>query len=239
VSHPTFTVYPAPAGNNTGTAVVVLPGGGYSILAITHEGEDVCKWLNTIGVTGVLLKYRVPRREGLEMHHAPLQDVQRTISLVRKRAGEWKIDPDRIGVLGFSAGGHLAAKALTSADEPRTYPVKEEIDSVSCRPNFGVLVYPAYLQSETDPNAVNPGIKVTKDTPPVFMVIAHDDSRFSPGNALFYLALQRAGVSAELHIFARGGHGFGMKKIGEEVENWPALAGNWMRAMGFLGEEVK
>jgi acetyl esterase/lipase len=239
VSQPTITVYPAPAGNNTGATVVVCPGGGYSILAITHEGEDVCKWLNSIGVTGVLLKYRVPRREGLEKHHAPLQDVQRAISLVRKNAEEWKINPGQIGVLGFSAGGHLAALALTTADEPRTYPAKPEIDSVSCRPNFGVLVYPAYLQSETDPNALAPDIRVTKDTPPVFLAIAHDDSRFSPGNALFYLALQRAGVPAELHIFAKGGHGFGMKKTGEEIAKWPMLAGNWMRVMGFLGDSAK
>ncbi|MCB1065894.1 MAG: alpha/beta hydrolase [Verrucomicrobiae bacterium] len=236
VSNPTMTVYPAPADKNTGAAVVVCPGGGYSILAISHEGTDVCEWLNSIGVNAILLKYRVPRREGLEKHHAPLQDVQRTISLVRQRAAEWKIDPDRIGVLGFSAGGHLATMALTTAKEPRTYPANPGIDTVSCQPNFAVLVYPAYLQDDADPKKISPEIKVTKDTPPVFMVIAHGDKRFAPGNALFYLALAEAGPSAELHIFAKGGHGFGMKKIGEEVESWPTLARNWMRTMGFLGE---
>lgn len=239
VSTPTLQVYPAPADNNTGAAVLVCPGGGYGILAITHEGEQVCEWLNSIGVTGVLVKYRVPRREGLDKHHAPLQDVQRALSLVRGRAAEWKIDPKKIGVLGFSAGGHLATMALTAYNEPRTYPAKEEIDGVSCRPDFGILIYPAYLKSEADPNALSPEIKVTKDTPPVFMTIAHGDKTFVEGNALLYLALQRAGVSAELHIFAKGGHGFGMKKINEEVEKWPVFAGNWMRAMGILGADTK
>lgn len=235
VAAPTLQVYPAPADNNSGAAVVVCPGGGYNILAITHEGEQVCEWLNAIGVTGILLKYRVPRREGLEKHHAPLQDVQRAISLTRGKAAEWKIDPNKIGVLGFSAGGHLATMALTAHGAPRTYPARPEIDGVSCRPDFGILIYPAYLKSETDPNALSPEIEVTPDTPPVFMTIAHGDKAFVEGNALLYLALQRAGVPTELHIFAKGGHGFGMKRIGEEVEKWPQFAGNWLRAMGFLG----
>lgn len=239
VATPTMQVYPAPADKNTGAAVVVCPGGGYNILAITHEGEQVCEWLNSIGVTGILLKYRVPRREGLEKHHAPLQDVQRAISLTRGKAAEWKIDPKKIGVLGFSAGGHLATMALTAYDAPRTYPTKPEVDGVSCRPDFGILIYPAYLKSEADPNALSPEIKVTKDTPPVFMTIAHGDKSFVEGNALLYLALQRAGVSAELHIFAKGGHGFGMKKINEEVEKWPGFAENWMQAMGFLGTRTE
>ncbi|MCB1077921.1 MAG: alpha/beta hydrolase, partial [Verrucomicrobiae bacterium] len=236
VSQPTYTVYPAPADKNTGAAVVVCPGGGYNILAITHEGEQVCEWLNSLGVTGVLLKYRVPRREGKEKHHAPLQDVQRAISLVRGQAETLKIDPKRIGVLGFSAGGHLATMALTAYDAPRTYLEKADIDRVSCKPDFGILVYPAYLKSETNPNELSPEIKVTKETPPVFMVVAHGDKSFVEGSPLLYLALQRAGASGELHVFAKGGHGFGMKEIGEEVQNWPTFAGNWMRTMGFLGD---
>jgi len=234
VSNPTITVYPAPEDKANGAAVVVCPGGGYSILAITHDGSDVCKWLNSIGVTAVLLKYRVPRRKDLEKHHAALQDAQRAVSLVRKNAGEWKIDPDRIGILGFSAGGHLSATALTNADQERSYPADEKIDSVSCQPNFGILVYPAYLKNEEDPNQLAPEIRVTEKTPPTFLVVAHDDKRFVEGSALFCLAARRANVDSELHIFAKGGHGFGMKEIDEEVVKWPEMAGNWMRTMGFL-----
>lgn len=237
VSQPAITVYPAPKDKNTGAAVVVCPGGGYGILAISHEGSDVCEWLNSIGVTAVLLKYRVPRREGLAKHHAPLQDAQRAVSLVRKNAVEWKIDPDRIGILGFSAGGHLAATALTNADQDRTYPTDPEIDSISCQPNFAILVYPAYLTAEgDDPNQLAPEIKVTKDTPPTFLVVAHGDRRFVEGSALFYLAARRANASSELHIYGKGGHGFGMKPIEEEIVKWPGMAGNWMRAMGLLGK---
>ncbi len=234
VSQPTLTFYPAPADTNSGATVVVCPGGGYNILAISHEGTQVCEWLNSIGVNAALLKYRVPRRDGLEKHHAPLQDAQRALSLVRQHAGKWKIDPDRVGILGFSAGGHLATMALTSGKAPRTYKEDPKIDATNCQPNFAILVYPAYLQDEKNPDKLSPEIKIDKDTPPVFMVIAHGDKRFVQGNALLYLELARAGASAELHIFAKGGHGFGMKHIGEEVQNWPQLAGNWMQAMGFL-----
>lgn len=236
VSQPTITLYPAPADNNTGAAVLVCPGGAHNILAITHEGEQVCEWLNGIGVNAILLKYRVPRREGLDKHHPALQDAQRAMSMVRKNAADWKLDPDRIGILGFSAGGHLSIMTLTTPSDQRTYPLNPEIDSVDCRPNFALPIYPAYLKSESDPNRLAPEIQVTKDTPPVFMVIAHGDKSFVEGNALFYLAMRRAGASAELHIFAKGGHGFGMKKIGEEIEKWPALAENWLRTMGYLGD---
>src|SRR4029077_5737538 len=144
VSDPTITIYRAPREKNTGAAVVAFPGGGYSILAMDLEGTEVCEWLNSIGVTGVLLKYRVPKRTGLEKHTAALQDAQRSVGLVRSRAKEFGIDPQRIGVLGFSAGGHLAAALSTSALD-RTYPSVDELDKVSCRPDFSVLIYPAYL----------------------------------------------------------------------------------------------
>lgn len=235
VSHPTIRFFPAPEEKNTGVTVMVCPGGGYSILAISHEGTQVCEWLNSIGVNAVLLKYRVPRRAGLEKHHAPLQDAQRALSLARKNAKEWKINPDQIGILGFSAGGHLSAATLTNADQPRTYPTKPEIDEFSCQPNFAILVYPAYLQSEDDPNRLPPEIRVTKDTPPVFLVAAHGDKAWAESSVILYLAMKRAGASAELHLFAKGGHGFGMKPIEEEVGNWPALAEKWMREMEILG----
>ena len=182
VSKPTIAFYPAPADKNTGAVVVVAPGGGYGILASKHEGSDVCTWLNGIGVNAVLLKYRVPRRKNLEKHHAPLQDAQRAVSLVRSRAAEWKIDPKRVGFLGFSAGGHLTATVLTS-DGSVSYS-KDPVDKHSPIPNFGVLIYPAYLKNEKDPNALVPEVKVTKSTPPSFVVVAHGDKRFVEGSAL-------------------------------------------------------
>ena len=232
VSKPTITFYPAPADKNTGAVVVVAPGGGYGILASKHEGSDVCTWLNGIGVNAVLLKYRVPRRKNLEKHHAPLQDAQRAVSLVRSKAAEWKIDPKRVGFLGFSAGGHLTAMVLTS-DGSVSYP-KEDVDKHSPIPNFGVLVYPAYLKNEKDPNALVPEVKVTKSTPPSFVVVAHGDKRFVEGSALYYLAMQRAGGECELHIYGKGGHGFGMKDIPQRVGGWPGRAAGWMKEMGFL-----
>ncbi|MBT6399103.1 MAG: alpha/beta hydrolase, partial [Verrucomicrobia bacterium] len=163
VSKPTITLYPAPIDKATGAAVIVAPGGGYGILASKHEGTDVCNWLNEIGVTAVLLKYRVPRRKNLEKHHAPMQDAQRAVSLVRSKASEWKINPKRIGLLGFSAGGHLTATVLTS-DGSVSFP-KEDVDKHSPIPNFGLLIYPAYLKSEEDRNKLVPEVSVDTNTP--------------------------------------------------------------------------
>lgn len=235
VSEPTISFYPAPGKSNTGATVIVCPGGGYSILAISHEGTQVCEWLNSIGVNAVLLKYRVPRRENLAKHHAPLQDSQRAVALVRSRAAEWRLDPDRIGILGFSAGGHLATMTLTSGETPASF---EHDLQESCRPDFGILVYPAYLQDDQEPGELASEIEVGEETPPIFMVIAHGDRRFTQGNALLYLALARVNASAELHVFAKGGHGFGMKKIDEEVARWPELAANWMKALDLLGKQT-
>ena len=232
VSKPTITLYPAPADKATGTAVIVAPGGGYGILASKHEGTDVCTWLNEIGVTAVLLKYRVPRRKNLEKHHAPMQDAQRAVSLVRSKAAEWKINPKRIGLLGFSAGGHLTATVLTS-NGSISFP-KEEVDQHSPIPDFGLLIYPAYLKSAKDPNTLVPEVGVDKNTPPSFVVIAHGDSRFVEGAALYYLAMQRAKRQCELHIYGKGGHGYGMKEIPERVGKWTTQAGGWMKEMGLL-----
>lgn len=232
VSKPTITLYPAPEEKATGAAVIVAPGGGYGILASKHEGIDVCTWLNEIGVTAVLLKYRVPRRKNLEKHHAPMQDAQRAVSLVRSKASEWNIDPKRIGLLGFSAGGHLTATVLTS-DGSVSFP-KEEIDKHSPIPDFGLLIYPAYLKSEEDPNKLVPEVSVDKNTPPSFVVIAHGDSRFVEGAALYYLAMHRAKRDCELHIYGKGGHGYGMKKIPQRVGEWTTQAGGWMKEMGYL-----
>lgn len=231
VSQPTLTVYPAE--NPNGAAVIVCPGGGYNILAYSHEGTEICEWLNSLGITAGLLKYRVPRREGLEKHDAPLQDAQRAIGLMRSRAADWKIDPARVGILGFSAGGHLATMALTS-DGTRSYQADPEVDGGSAVPDFAVLVYAAYLLDEKNPDALSPEVKVTEQTPPAFLVIAHDDKKFVEGNARFYIEMLRKNRPCELHIFAKGGHGFGFKNTKEEIVQWPALAGKWMAAEGFL-----
>ena len=233
VSVPTIQFYPAPEEKNTGAVVIVAPGGGYSILAAKHEGTDVCEWLNSIGVNSVLLKYRVPRRKDLEKHHAPLQDAQRAIQMVRIKAEEWKIDPKRVGILGFSAGGHLATMALTS-DGAASFPQKESMPS--CVPDFAVLVYPAYLIDEESKDKLSPEIKVTENTPPAFVVIAHGDKRFVEGCARFYIEMHRKKRQCELHIYGHGGHGFGIKEIPQKVGEWPDRVADWMGAMGYLGE---
>ncbi|MEM9283887.1 MAG: alpha/beta hydrolase [Verrucomicrobiota bacterium] len=233
VSHPTLTWYQAPQSN--GTAVIVCPGGGYNILAYSHEGKEVCKWLNSIGISAALVKYRVPRRESLEKHHAPLQDIQRAIGIVRTNAVKWNVNPQRIGVLGFSAGGHLCTMALTS-DGSRTYQEDPAWDAPSCIPNFGILVYPAYQLDEEDPDRLSPEIAVDENTPPAFLVVGHEDKKWTEGSARFYIEMKRHDRSCELHIFAKGGHGFGFGNTVEEIKQWPQLAENWMQAMGWLGE---
>jgi acetyl esterase/lipase len=234
VRAPELTWYPAEKPN--GTAVIVCPGGGYNILAYSHEGYEVCEWLNTLGVSAALLKYRVPRREGRPFHEAPLEDVHRAIGIIRTRAEEWKVNPKRVGILGFSAGGNLAAHAVTFAGE-RTYPTDPKVDSVDPVPNFGVLIYAAYLLEEGKPYNLNPDIKVTGKTPPTFLAVAHDDKRFVEGSARFYIEMFRNGRPCELHIFQKGGHGFGFDKTEEEIRQWPALAGAWMKTMGWLSED--
>lgn len=233
VSNPTLTWYPAPKPN--GASVVVLPGGGYNILAYSHEGKEICEWLNTLGVSAGLLKYRVPRRQELAKHEAPLQDVHRAIGMMRSRAGEWKLDPKRVGILGFSAGGHLSAMALTS-DGTRSYSPDPKFDTPSPVPDFAVLVYPAYLLDEKNPDLLSPEIEVNEKTPPAFLVVAHGDKKFVEGSARFYIEMFRHDRPCELHIFGKGGHGFGFANTNEEIAQWPTLAGKWMKAMGFLEE---
>ena len=236
VSAPTITLYPAPADSRNGAAVLVCPGGGYNILASEHEGSAVCEWLNKIGITAVLLKYRVPRRKGLPKHQAPLQDAQRAMSIIRARATEWHIDPKRVGVLGFSAGGHLAS--MTLSNPKRNFPVDPSIDSHDCRPDFGILIYPAYLLDAKDPNKLAPELNFTKDSPPVFLSVASDDN-WASSSARLYLELQRLKVPAEMHAFANGGHGFGItKQAGQPAGTWPELTAAWIKALG-LNEAAK
>ena len=231
VTIPTLTMYLASKDKNKGTTILVCPGGGYNMLAYTHEGIDVCHWLNSIGINAGLLKYRVPRRIVRLKHEAPLQDVQRAITILRNNAEKWDLNPKQVGVLGFSAGGHLSAMALTS-DGERTYSVGEVKNaprSVSCVPDFGVLVYPAYLEDPKDPVALAPELKVTGKTPPTFLVVANDDSNYVEGSARFYIQMLRNKRPCELHVFSKGGHGFGMRKTKERVGGWPKMAGEWIQ----------
>lgn len=233
VTEPTVTVFPAPKDKANGAAVVICPGGGYSILAYDLEGEEVAEWLNSIGVTGILLKYRVPRREGLPKHLAPLQDAQRAVSLARSKASEWNIDPNRIGILGFSAGGHLSATASTNYDQRQYEPI-DEVDKVSCRPDFTVLVYPAYLLADGSNTELSSEIRVSKDTPPMFFAHAGDD-RLSPENSIaLYLALKRLNIPASLHVYSKGGHGFGLRKTEDPCCTWPDSCAAWLKREGWL-----
>lgn len=232
VTEPTLSVYRPEKPN--GTAVVVCPGGGYGILAIEHEGTRVCEWLNSLGVTAVLLKYRVPVRDktpGFE----PLQDVQRAMGHIRRHASEWGINPARVGILGFSAGGHLAVMATLHANE-RTYRADPAVDIEDATPNFLIPIYPAYLVSKEDPFTLLPTVKVGNTAPPVCLVHAHDDkgTTSASASALLYLEYKKLGLPAELHVFGSGGHGFGMKGGDKPVNDWPARVGEWMRAMGLL-----
>ncbi|MBT3635764.1 MAG: alpha/beta hydrolase [Opitutae bacterium] len=234
VSKPSLTVFPASPKNANGTSVLVCPGGGYSILAYEHEGSAICEWLNSLGVTGFLLKYRVPRRKNLPKHEAPLQDAQRAIGLIRQNAKKWKVDPDRLGILGFSAGGNLSVMALTS-HQSRTYPKVDGADEFSCRPSFGILIYPAYLVDRKKRDKLFPEIKITKETPPCFFAHTGDDGVPAEGSVLMYLELEKLGVKGnELHVYPFGGHGYGMRPSDHPVVTWPARAGAWMKAMGWL-----
>ena len=231
VSDPTITIYPASDEVATGAAMFVCPGGGYEILAYDLEGDEICQWLNEIGVTAVLLKYRVPRRTGLEKHTAPLQDVQRAISLVRSKAEELNLDPQRIGVMGFSAGAHLAAMASTSYDK-RTYPEVDAADKVSCKPDFCLLVYPAYLDG---PNfTIAPELKVTAQTPPTMLVQTEDDKSYINSSLFYYYALKEAGVPATMHLYSKGGHGYGLRDTGNAVNEWPYRAEEWFMELGVI-----
>jgi acetyl esterase/lipase len=235
VTRPTLSVFKPPKEKDTGAAVVIAPGGGYHILAWDLEGEEVAAWLNSIGVTGIVLKYRVPRREGTSGNVPPpqaLMDAQRAISLVRSKAGELGIDPKRIGMLGFSAGGHLTAWTATNFDR-RSYEPIDAVDKVSCRPDFAVLIYPAYLVGK-DLKELSPEIRVTKETPPSFFAHAGDDGVRPENSVQMYLALKKAGVPAELHVYASGGHGFGLRPSGKPCATWPQRCAEWLAAQGFL-----
>ena len=234
-----MTVY-SPKGKNTGTAVVVFPGGGYEILAIDLEGTEVCDWLTSKGIKCVLLKYRVPGKGHyaklgpLSSSLMALEDAQRTVGLVRFHATEWKIDPHKIGVLGFSAGGHLSA-AMSTRFEQRLYPPVDAADNASCRPDFAVALYPGHLWN--DNFELNPGIPVTPQTPPTFLLEAENDPVDNVNNSLvYYAALKKAGVPVEMHLYAEGGHAFGLRRTTFPITGWPQLVEKWLGTIGMISE---
>jgi acetyl esterase/lipase len=229
VSKPTITVYRPTAELDTGAAVLIAPGGGYTILAWQHEGTQVAEWLNTLGVTAVLLKYRVPKRADNSL--AAAQDAQRAMSIVRSKAAEWKIDPARIGMLGFSAGGHLTAWTSTNSDK-RSYDAIDETDKVSCKPDFSVMIYPGGILEKD--GTMKPEIKITKDTPASFLAVAYNDESCFASCMALTKALKENKVAAELHVYGEGGHGFDMKKSDKPFATWPKSCGDWMKAQGYL-----
>jgi acetyl esterase/lipase len=236
VTKPTITVYRPAKDTDTGTAIVICPGGGYWNLYWQLEGEEVASWLNSLGVTGIILKYRVPRRPDEpkgEPARRPLQDAQRAVSLVRSRAKEWGIAPERIGIIGFSAGGHLAIATATSFDK-RSYAPIDAVDKISCRPDFAILAYSGYLKAK-DRDELAPGLRIPAGTPPVFLTHGGDDIVSSPDHSVvMYRALKRAGIPAELHIYATATHDFGARPSDQPCSGWTQSCAAWLRHQGFL-----
>lgn len=238
VSQPTMTVY-SPKKKNTGVAVVVFPGGGYNVLAIDLEGTEICDWLASKGITAVLLKYRVPTPKLGRYYESKqaLEDAQRTLGLVRFHSAEWHINPHKIGVIGFSAGGHMVTATSTHYDK-RLYPDMDVADKLSCRPDFGIALYPGHLWYEAYKTFdLNSNVPVTTNTPPTFLVQAENDPVDNVNNSLvYYIALKKAGVPVEMHLYAQGGHGFGLRPSKFPISEWPQLAEKWLKTIGIIPE---
>jgi acetyl esterase/lipase len=240
VTRPTLTIYRPARDKETGTAMIICPGGGYWDLYWELEGEEVAAWLNSIGMTGIILKYRCPRRPGDVRGEPPLGpqlDVQRAVSLVRSRAAEWGIDPKRIGMVGFSAGGHLAIATATGFGK-RLYEPIDAVDQVSCRPDFAVACYSGYLKPK-DKDGIRADLHIPPDTPPIFLAHASDDRESYGGSiaensAFMYIALKRAGIPTELHIYATGDHDFGVRQNEKLPSSWTQLCVKWLRSQGLL-----
>lgn len=241
VTQPTMTVY-SPKEKNTGAAFIVFPGGGFYVLAIDLEGSEACDWLTSKGITCVLLKYRVPDsgphgdagRQRYPKAPMALEDAQRTLGLIRFHAAEYHIDPNKIGVLGFSAGGYLVADISTNFAK-RAYPPVDEADKVSCRPDFAVTIYPGHLQASSNGLGLNPKIHVSRETPPTFLLQAEDDHVDNVNDSLvYYIALKNAGVPAEIHLYAQGGHAFGLRRTKFPITGWPQLVETWLGALGMI-----
>ncbi len=219
VTNPMLEVYQPQKPN--GSAILIFPGGGYNRLAIKKEGYEIAEWLSELGYTAFVLQYRVPDKQ-----EGALMDAQRAIRIVRSKANTYNINPDKIGVLGFSAGGSLAARASTRYED-QTYPLVDEMDSLSSKPNFAVLIYPAYLD-QGDDNNITPELKVTEDTPPMFLFVAADD-KYANSSLVMTQALREQKVLVELHVVPKGGHGFGLRSGNPAAEIWPMLADSWLK----------
>lgn len=243
VSKPTITVYRSATEIDTGAAMLICPGGGLTYLAWDSEGEEVAAWLTSIGVTAIILKYRVPRRpDQLDAkfksiwHVRPLQDAQRALSLVRSKAKDWGLDAKRIGMIGFSAGAGLTVWTSTNFDK-RAYQAIDAIDTISSRPDFAVLLYPAGGAAPAKQSAkygLAPEVRIRKGCPPSFFVAAGDDGDKAEIVTCMYLALKQAGVPAELHVYASGGHNFGVRPSAQPCSTWPQRCAEWLRTQGML-----
>jgi acetyl esterase/lipase len=243
VSKPTITIY-SPKTKNTGAAVVVFPGGGFHGLAIDLEGTEICEWLASQGITGILLKYRVPNSgpnwnkdcncEVQPKIPAALEDAQRTLGLVRRNAAKWHIDPNKIGVIGFSAGGYMVADISTHF-EKRAYSPIDAADKESCRPDFAIALYPGHMRMKGKPFVLNPNIHFTKNTPPTFLLQAENDPVDTVEYSLvYYRGLKNAGVPVEMHLYAQGGHAFGLRETQFPITKWPQLVEAWLATIGVV-----
>lgn len=221
VNVPTLTVFLAKDSGKPAPAVMVCPGGGYSILAWNHEGTEVAAWLNAQGLSAFVLKYRVPKNRD-----AAFCDAQRALGLIRHRAASFNVDPGRLGIMGFSAGAHLSVRTSTNF-EKRAYEPVDEADRQPCRPDFALIIYPAYLYAEGYKMA--PELAVTDRTPPTFLLQAEDDGPYVDSSLAYFIALKAAKVPAELHLFPDGGHGYGLRKKGKSTDVWPDLAAAWLK----------
>ena len=233
VSTPQIAVYKPEKSKDTGTSVIICPGGGHHILAYDLEGTEVAEWLNTIGVTGIVLKYRVPFRNPDKRWGAAVADAQRAVSLVRSKAAEWNLDPKRIGICGFSAGGETAGLTSLFLDE-RQYTAADDVDKVSCKPDFAILIYPGGFDTKGQAQMREP-IKISKDTPPMFLVHAFDDPITANNSLALAVELKKAGIPTELHIYDAGGHGYGLRLVNTlPITTWPKRCEEWMERRGLL-----
>ena len=242
VTRPTLTIYRPPPDKANGAAVLICPGGGYHCLMWDLEGEEPAAWLNSLGVTGLILKYRCPRRPGEDMKlpaPGPLKDAQRAVSLVRSQAAEWGLDDRRIGMMGFSAGAHLVGATATNFD-CRSYEPADAIDRVSCRPDFGILAYSGYFYP-IQQQRLSPTLRIVPDAPPLLFAHGSEDqckgSEFE-NSVMPCLTLQRAGVSCELHMYAGGEHGFGVRQDGGPCSGWTRACAEWLARLGMLGRRI-
>ena len=230
VTDPTITIFRPEKPN--GASVIVAPGGGYMFLSYASEGTQVCDWLNTLGVTAVLLKYRTPTRDEKEPFTMPVQDAQRAIGIVRHHASEWSLDPKRVGLLGFSAGGNLLGHVAFDQGE-RTYAQKPDLDG-NARPDFAIMIYGGGFLDKVDKTKLREGFTIPDNAPPIFFLVGHDDKTNPIEATLLYLEYKKKNLPAELHIMTKGGHGFGMRKAGNPINDWPQRCAEWMNSIGLL-----